>query len=204
MKTLEIIGYHRANLGKKSSKDLRRDGSVPCVLYGGEKQIHFHSPMILFRELVYTPNIHKVALNVEGDTYECILQDIQFHPVSEIIMHADFLQISDEKAIKMDVPVKYVGTAPGVIAGGRLVSKLNKIKVSALPTNMPDFIEVDVSELLLGKSIKVGELTATNYEILDSERSPIASVELTRAQRGKQDGEGDGGEEEGGDAEAAE
>ncbi len=196
MKTLEIIGYHRANLGTKSSKDLRRDGNVPCVLYGGEKQVHFHAPMILFRELVYTPNIHKVLLNVEGDEYECILQDIQFHPVSEIILHADFLQVFEDKAIKMDVPVKYVGNAPGVIAGGRLVSKLNKLKVSAVPAKMPDYIEVDISELELGKSIKVGALTATEFEILNSDRSPIASVELTRAQRGKQSGGGEGEEEE--------
>ncbi|EAY23848.1 50S ribosomal protein L25/general stress protein Ctc [Microscilla marina] len=199
MKTLEIIGYHRANLGKKSSKDLRRDGNVPCVLYGGDKQVHFQSPMILFRDLVYTPNIHKVLLNVEGDKYECILQDIQFHPVSEIIMHADFLQISEDKAIKMDVPVKYVGTSPGVIGGGRLVSKLNKLKVSALPTKMPEFIEVDISELELGKSVKVGALSTTEFEILNSDRSPIASVELTRAQRGKQSGTEDGEEAEGGE-----
>lgn len=200
MKTLEIIGYHRANLGKKSSKDLRREGNVPCVLYGGEKQVHFQSPMILFRELVYTPNIHKVLLNVEGDKYECILQDIQFHPVSETIMHADFLQISEDKAIKMDVPVKYVGNSPGVIAGGRLVSKLNKLKVSALPAKMPEFIEVDISELQLGKSIKVGALTANEFEILNSDRSPIASVELTRAQRGKQSASGGGDEETTGEA----
>ena len=202
MKTLEIIGYNRANLGKKSSKDLRREGNVPCVLYGGEKQVHFQAPMILFRELVYTPNIHKVLLNVEGEEFECILQDIQFHPVSEMIMHADFLQISGDKAIKMNVPVKYVGNSPGVIAGGKLVAKLKKLKVSALPANMPDYIEVDISELQLGKSIKVNEISTENYEILDSPRSPVASVELTRAQRGKQSAEG-GDTEEAGD-EAAE
>lgn len=196
MKTLEIIGYNRANLGKKSSKDLRREGNVPCVMYGGEKQVHFYAPMILFRELVYTPNIHKVLLNIEGEKFECILQDIQFHPVSEIILHADFLQISDDKTIKMEVPVKYVGNSPGVIAGGRLVSKLKKIKVSALPSKMPDFIEVDISELQLGKSIKVGELNITDFEILNSDRSPVASVELTRAQRGKQSASADGEEEE--------
>jgi len=198
MKTLEIIGYNRANLGKKSSKDLRRDGNVPCVLYGGEKQVHFHSPMILFRELVYTPNIHKVLLNVEGEEFECILQDIQFHPVSEMIMHADFLQISGDKAIKMDVPVTYVGNSPGVMAGGKLVSKLKKLKVSALPANMPDFIQIDISSLQLGKSIKVNEIAVENYEILDSPRSPVASVELTRAQRGKQSAAGETEEEEAG------
>lgn len=196
MKTLEIIGYNRANLGKKSSKDLRREGNVPCVMYGGEKQVHFYAPMILFRELVYTPNVHKVLLNVEGEQFECILQDIQFHPVSEMILHADFLQIFGDKAIKMEVPVKYVGNSPGVIAGGRLVSKLKKIKVSALPGKMPDFIEVDISELQLGKSIKVGELNITEFEVLNSDRSPVASVELTRAQRGKQSAEGEDETEE--------
>ena len=197
MKTLEIIGYNRANLGKKSSKDLRREGNVPCVLYGGEKQVHFQAPMILFRELVYTPNIHKVLLNVEGEEFECILQDIQFHPVSEMILHADFLQISEDKMIKLDVPVTYVGNSPGVIAGGKLVSKLKKLKVSALPGNMPDFIQIDISELQLGKSIKVNEISTESYEILDSPRSPVASVELTRAQRGKQAATGEGEEEAG-------
>ncbi len=185
MKNLEIIGYKRANLGKKESKDLRLDGNVPCVLYGGKDQVHFYSPMILFRDLVYTGDAHMVELNIEGDKYNCILQDIQFHPVSEMILHADFLQMFDNKEVKMDIPVKYEGTAPGVIAGGRLISKLRKITVKALPANMPDFISVNISKLALGKSVKVGEVKPENYEILNNPATSIATVEIPRALRGK-------------------
>ena len=123
MRKLEIIGYKRANLGKSESKSLRAEGNVPCVIYGGEKQIHFFAPAIQFRELVYTPNVYFVTLNIEGEEIQCILQDIQFHPVSEIILHADFLQLFDEKSVKMDIPVNLVGTSPGVIDGGVLVHK---------------------------------------------------------------------------------
>lgn len=185
MKNVEIIGYKRANLGKKESKDLRLEGNVPCVLYGGKEQVHFHSPMILFRDLVYTGDAHMVDLNIEGDKYSCILQDIQFHPVSEVILHADFLQMFDDKEVKMDIPVKFEGTAPGVIAGGKLISKLRKISVKALPANMPDFIPVDISKLALGKSVKVSEIKPENYEILNNPANTIATVEVPRALRGK-------------------
>ena len=189
MKTVEIIGFKRANLGKKESKDLRLEGNAPCVLYGGKEQIHFYAPMILFRDLVYTPDAHMVDLNIEGTEYKCILQDIQFHPVSETILHADFLQLFEKKAVKMDIPVKYEGTAPGVIAGGRLISKLRKITVKALPANMPDYITLDISKLGLGKSVKVADITPENYEILNNPAISIATVEIPRALRGKTAGE---------------
>jgi len=185
MKSVEIIGYKRANLGKKESQDLRNDGNVPCVLYGGEEQVHFYSPMILFRDLVYTPEVHTVLLNIEGDEYDCILQDIQFHPVSETILHADFLKLKDDRPVKMDVPVKFVGNSPGIQQGGKLVVKLKKIKVKALPKNLPDYIEVDISKLELGKSIKVKDIVSQNYEILNAVTNPVASVEVPRAMRGK-------------------
>ena len=185
MKSLEIIGYKRANLGKKGSKDLRLEGNVPCVLYGGTEQVHFYTPMILFRELLYTPNIYEVHLNVEGDEYKCILQDAQFHPVNDIIYHVDFLQLNEEKEIKMEVPVRYTGVAPGVQKGGKLVSKLRKIKVKALPANMPDYIDVDVSELDLGKSVKVKDIVANNYVLINNPSTPVVSIEVPRAMRGK-------------------
>ncbi|MEL6558137.1 MAG: 50S ribosomal protein L25/general stress protein Ctc [Bacteroidota bacterium] len=185
MKTLEIIGYKRANLGKAESKRLRSESNVPCVLYGGNEQVHFYSPMILFRDLVYTPNAHFVNLDIEGVEYKCILQDIQFHPVSEVILHADFLLLDDKKHVKMDIPVKTVGTAPGIQAGGKLVMKQRKLSVRALPANMPDFIELDINELTLGKSAKVGEIKAEGYEILNSPLVSVASVDVPRALRGK-------------------
>lgn len=185
MKTLEIIGYKRANLGKSESKRLRAEGMVPGVLYGGKDQVHFAAPTILFRDLVYTPNAHFVTLNIEGDEYSCILQDIQFHPVSEMILHADFLLLQDNKVAKMDIPVQTTGNAPGVQGGGKLIMKQRKLRVEALPKDMPDFISVDISNLSLGKSIKVGEIETGNYTIVNSPLVSICSVEVPRALRGK-------------------
>ena len=204
MKTVEIIGYKRANLGKKESKHLREEGNVPCVLYGGEEQVHFYAPMILFRELVYTPDAHMVDLNIEGEIYRCILQDIQFHPVSEIILHADFLQLHEGKPVKMDIPVHLVGKAPGVDKGGTLMHKRRNIRVQALPKDMPDFIEVDISKLDFNKAVKVAEIEEKDFKILDAPQLSIAVVEVPRALRGKTDedefAEGAEGAEEGGEA----
>ncbi|MGB3618202.1 MAG: 50S ribosomal protein L25/general stress protein Ctc [Catalinimonas sp.] len=186
MKTLEIVGFKRANLGKSQAKALRAEGNVPCVVYGAGDQVHFHTPMILFRDLIYTPNAHFVDLNIEGDVRRCILQDAQFHPVSEIIMHADFLELTDGRAVKMQIPVRLEGTAPGVQQGGKLVTKQRRLLVKALPENMPEFIKVDVSALDLGKSIKVGQLEKGNFEVITSENLPVVSVDIPRALRGKQ------------------
>ena len=186
MQKLEIIGYHRANLGKKSSADLRLDGNVPCVLYGGKDQVHFQSPMILFRELLYSPNVYQVELNIEGKIYQAILQEAQFHPVNEMILHVDFLELNDEKPVKMKVPVRFVGTAAGVMKGGKLLQKMRNLTIKALPKNIPDFIDVDVTALDFGKSIRVEELTAEGYQILNVGSSPIVAIEIPRALRGKE------------------
>jgi len=196
MRTVEIIGYKRANLGKSESKRLRADGNVPCVLYGGTEQIHFYAPTIQFRDIVYTPEPAFVQLNIEGEQYEAILQDSQFHPVSENMLHADFLQLFRGKYIKMDIPVKTVGTSPGVANGGALTVKRPKLTVLALPKNMPESIEVDISTLKLGKSTKVGDLPGGEYEIQNSKLVTIASVAVPRALRGlsADDIEGEEGE----------
>jgi len=186
MKTLEIIGYKRADLGKSESKRLREEGNVPCVLYGGDEQVHFYTPMILFRELVYTTEAHFVNLDVEGQEFRCILQDIQFHPVSEIILHADFLQIFDGKNLKMDIPVRLTGQSPGVNTGGTLVLKRRTLRILALPINMPDYIEVDVTELDFGRAIKVAEVKEENFSILDTKIASIAVVEIPRALKAAQ------------------
>jgi large subunit ribosomal protein L25 len=181
MKTIEIIGYKRANLGKADSKRLRADGNVPCVLYGGDKQIHFSAPMILFRDLVYTQDAHFVNLNIEGDEFAAILQDIQFHPVSEVILHADFLELFADKKITMDIPVKLTGTSKGVVDGGILVHKRRTLSVLALPKNMPSHIDVDITELDFHSSVKVGEVKTEDFEIIDSKIASIAVVEVPRA-----------------------
>ena len=183
MKTIEIIGYKRANLGKQAAKRMRQEANAPCVLYGGTEQIHLYTPMALLRDLVYTPNAHFVDLKIEGATYKCILQDIQFHPVSEMILHVDFLQIFDDKQVKMHIPTTLVGKAPGVTKGGSLVKKLRKLPVIAYPKNMPDHIEVDVSSLDLGQMVRVRDIKTADYTILAVPGIPVASVEIPRALR---------------------
>ncbi len=181
MKTVEIIGYRRANLGKADAQRVRDEGNVPCVLYGGNDQVHFSAPMILFRDLVYTNEAHFVHLNIEGEEVEAILQEVQFHPVSEILLHADFLRISGDRKIKMQIPVKLVGQAPGVAKGGALVRKRAALKVYAFPKHMPDHIDVDVSELDFHHAIKVSDMKIENLEFLDPKAAAIAAVEVPRA-----------------------
>lgn len=184
MRTVEMIGYKRNDLGKKVANELRKSGNVPCVLYGGEQVIHFYTPMILFREVVYTPEVCFINMDIEGDEYKCVLQDIQFHPVSEIIMHADFLLLNDKKPITMEIPIKVEGNSPGVQKGGKLITKLRKIKVKALPQHMPEYIKVDIGNLELGKSIKIGALPTENYTILNNPLVTVASVIIPRALKG--------------------
>ncbi|HEY4654615.1 MAG TPA: 50S ribosomal protein L25/general stress protein Ctc [Cyclobacteriaceae bacterium] len=181
MKTVEIIGYKRANLGKSVSQRLRDEGNVPCVLYGGGTQVHFYSPMILFRELVYTNEAHFVHLNIEGEESQAILQDIQFHPVSEVILHADFLRIAEDRKIKMSIPTRLVGQSPGVGKGGTLVRKMNALTVRALPKDIPDHIDVDVSQLDFHHAVKVADVVSAGLEFVEAKSSPIAVVEVPRA-----------------------
>lgn len=181
MKTVEIIGYKRANLGKSGSQKLRDEGLVPCVLYGGDNQVHFHSPMILFRDLVYTNEAHFVHINIEGEECQAILQEVQFHPVSEIILHADFLRISEDRKIKMNIPARLVGQAPGVAKGGTLIRKRAALKVYGFPKDMPDHIDVDVSTLDFHHAIKVGDMKLAGLEFLDPKQATIAAVEVPRA-----------------------
>jgi large subunit ribosomal protein L25 len=181
MKTIEIIGYKRANLGKADAQKLRDEGLVPCVLYGGEQQIHFYSPMILFRELVYTNEAHFVHINIEGEEAQAILQEVQFHPVSEIILHADFLKIAEDRKIKMNIPARLVGQAPGVAKGGALVRKRAALKVYGFPKDMPDHIDVNVSELDFHHAVKVGDMKLEGLDFLDPKQATIAAVEVPRS-----------------------
>jgi large subunit ribosomal protein L25 len=181
MKTIEIIGYKRANLGKSDAALIREEGNVPCVLYGGEGQVHFYSPVILFRDLVYTNEAHFVHLNIEGEECKAILQEVQFHPVSEIILHIDFLKISEERKIKMDIPARLVGQAPGVSKGGALVRKRASLKVYGFPKDMPDHIDVDCSALDFHHAVKVGDMKLANLEFLDPHQASIAVVEVPRS-----------------------
>ncbi|MFT6971676.1 MAG: large subunit ribosomal protein L25 [Roseivirga sp.] len=191
MRRVEIIGFKRANLGKTESKAIRLRGDVPCVLYGGGNQVHFYAPAIQFRDILYTPEPCFVDLNVEGEKYQSIVQDSQYHPVNEMLLHVDFLQLFTGKSIKMEIPVVMEGISPGVKSGGALVVKKPKLLVKALPKNMPASILVDISDLKLGKSTKVGALVPTDYVIMTSPLVTIASVAIPRALRGALTDEGE-------------
>lgn len=184
MKKLEIVGYRRANLGRNEAQDLRAQGHVPSVLYGGTAQVHFYSPAMLFRDLITSGDAFEVTLNIEGDLYQAILQDTQFHPVSDMILHADFLEIVPGKEIKVDVPIKLTGTATGVIKGGKLNQKLRKLRVQGLAENIPEYINLNVKDLDLGKSIKVSAIELKGFTILSQAAIPVASVDIPRALRG--------------------
>ena len=184
MKSVEIVGFKRANLGKTASKALREKAEVPCVLYGGKEQVHFAVPMYLFRALVYTPDSHTVDLNVEGQKFKAILQDIQFHPVNDIILHADFLELDENKEVKMEVPVKVLGNSIGVAKGGKLVQRLRKVKILAFPKDLPDFVTIDVADLDLGKTVKVSSIPTDKYKILNPAALPVVTVEIPRALKG--------------------
>jgi large subunit ribosomal protein L25 len=181
MKSLEIIGFKRANLGKQESKQLRDAGNVPCVLYGGKDQIHFHTPAFLFRDLIYTPKVHTVDLTIGKEKFKCKLQDFQFDPVNDMLIHADFLLLDETKEVKFEIPVKLEGVPVGVIKGGKLVTKLMKVKIKALPKNLPDILTVDVSKLEVGKSVKVSDIKAEGFTVLNNKAIPLATVVTTRA-----------------------
>ncbi|REG90667.1 50S ribosomal protein L25 [Algoriphagus antarcticus] len=191
MKNLEIIGFKRANLDSASLSELRESGNVPCVVYGPgiKEQIHFYSPIILFRELIYTPEVHMVDLNIEGTIIKAVLKDAQFHPVSEMLLHADFVAFAEDKAIKFEIPVKVVGSSPGLAKGGKLELKTRVLKVKGLAKDFPDVIPVDISNIDLGKSFKVEDLKVEGFEILTSPSVSILTIGIPRALRGKKGGD---------------
>jgi large subunit ribosomal protein L25 len=181
MKSLEINGKVREVTGKKDSKKLRSEAMVPCVLYGGEENIHFFTPFSEFRSLIYTPDVFVVNLNIEGKMHQSILQDMQWHPVEEQLVHADFLMINETKPVKVELPVTIVGTAKGIKLGGKLKVNIRKIKVKGLVKDLPDSIVVDVTDLDLSQSIKVGDLSIPGVQFLAIKSDVIVTVTITRA-----------------------
>ncbi|WP_298508107.1 50S ribosomal protein L25/general stress protein Ctc [uncultured Kordia sp.] len=182
MKSITINGSQRESVGKVATKALRNAGKVPCVLYGGDNPLHFSAEELSFSKLVYTPNAHTVVIALEdGSTHNAILQDIQFHPVSDKILHIDFYRLFDDKEVTMDIPVAVKGTAPGVISGGVLRLNKRKLRVKALPKHLPDSIEADVSELEIGNKLYVTALTNENYKLLHADNTVVCQVRISRA-----------------------
>jgi large subunit ribosomal protein L25 len=180
MKTITIEGQLRTELGKKATRQLRSQQLVPGVIYGGATEVNFSAPATAFKALVYTPEFMLAEVTVEGKSYQCILKDLQFDKVSDSLIHADFLELVEDKAIIADLPVKFVGSAAGVKAGGRLVTKMKTIKVKTLPKYLTQQVEVDVTNLELNSNIRVEEVKLENMEILNSPRIPMATIVMTR------------------------
>lgn len=181
MKSITINGSQRESVGKKATKALRNAGQVPCVVYGGDKPVHFSAKELAFSNLVYTPNAHTVVITLDnGDTLNAVLQDIQFHPVTDKILHVDFYQLFEDKEISLNIPVNLVGNSRGVKNGGVLRRPYRKLRVKALPANLPDFIEVDITPLKIGDKITVGELANDKYSILQADNSVVCQVRTSR------------------------
>ncbi len=181
MQAITIKGSERESVGKVSTKALRNAEKVPCVLYGGEKPIHFSADELSFKGLVYTSNAHTVVIELEGhQPYEAVLQDIQFHPVTDRILHIDFFQLFEDKAVSMNIPVRLEGNSPGVRNGGRLLFRKRKLTVRALPANLPDAIMVDISKLRIGGTISVGDVKTEEYTFLHPDNTSIVQVKASR------------------------
>ena len=183
MKSITIKGSKRESVGKVATKALRNAGSVPCVLYGGGEPLHFAAPELDFSKLVYTPNAHTVVITLDdGSKVNAILQDIQFHPLNDKILHVDFYRMFDDKEVAMNIPVKVEGAAPGVlISGGVLTLNKRKLRVKALPKNLPDAIVINISELELGNKLYTAELQTESYKILHPDNTVICQVRTSRA-----------------------
>lgn len=180
MKTIEIKGSLRKDLGKKSSKKTRKAGNVPCVIYGKDSNIHFEAHENSFKNLVYTHMAHLVKIDLEGQVFNAVLHDLQFHPVTDKIIHADFMQIFENKPVVIDIPVTIIGDSAGVKAGGKLIVKKRHLKVKGLAVNLPEDLVVDVTELKIHHSIKVGDLSYDNIELLDPKIATVVSVATSR------------------------
>ncbi|MCM4173595.1 50S ribosomal protein L25/general stress protein Ctc [Arenibacter sp. TNZ] len=181
MKSISIKGSERESVGKKATKALRNAGKVPCVIYGGEKPLHFSAEELAFKDLVYTPNAHTVVVELEGSKkFDAVMQDIQFHPVTDSILHVDFYQLFKDKEVTMDIPVRLLGNSPGVRNGGRLLFRKRKLSIKALPDNLPDFFDIDISKLKIGGNISVATLLKDEFTILHPETTVVVQVKAAR------------------------
>ena len=183
MKSIAISGSVRQNVGKRDAKELRYEGKIPAVLYGGKEQTHFSVSAADLKPVLYTPEVIFVELEIGGKKSKAIVQEAQFHPLTDEVTHVDFLQLFDDKEVSVNIPIKLVGTSPGVKMGGKLVQKLRNLRVKALPNSLPQDIEVPMEGLEVGKSFRVGQVTLTDAKVLNNADDTIVSVTMSRALR---------------------
>ena len=183
MKSISIEGTPRADFGKTSTRALRAEGSVPCVIYGGKEAVHFSAPTMAFKKLVYTPDFQLADISVNGASYRCILKDLQFDVVTDELTHVDFLELVEGKKIIANLPIRFTGQPAGVKAGGRLEIKMKTLKVRTEPSKLVEAIEVDITDLELNGNLRVQDVPADGMEVMNSARQPVASIVTTRALR---------------------
>jgi large subunit ribosomal protein L25 len=181
MKTIAISGSPRENVGKRDAKELRYEGKVPAVLYGGKEQIHFAVVITDLKDAIYTPEANFVEIDVNGSKIKAIIKELQFHPLTDVLLHVDFLQLFDDKEILMEIPIKLTGTSPGVKMGGKLVQKLRKLRVKAFPKDMPQSVEVSIAKLEVGNLFRVRDLAKGDYTVTNTGEDTIVSVGMSRA-----------------------
>ncbi|PZD78507.1 50S ribosomal protein L25/general stress protein Ctc [Mesonia sp. K7] len=204
MKSITINGSKRESVGKKSTKALRNAGEVPCVLYGGDTPVHFSAPEVSFNSLVYTPDVHTVVIDLDGKSYNAVLQDIQFHPVTDAILHMDFYEFTEEQEITMEIPVHAEGVARGVKNGGVLRFNLRRMKVRGLASKLPDYIIADVTPLKIGNKLYVTAVESEDYTILHPDNTVICQVKTSRNIIADEEEEEEGAEVAAGDVPATE
>ena len=202
MKSVEIKGNVRTDVGSKYAKAERKAGNVPCVVYGGEAPIHFSAPVLAFKGLVYTAEAKTAKITIGDTSVEAVIQDMQFHPVTDQLMHIDFIQLVEGKPVTMNIPVVLNGQARGVLNGGKLKTILRQLSVRAIPGQFPDSIELDITELRIGKSIRVSDVTPSGYEILNAGTAVIVTVKKARGAVDDEDEDEEGAAEEGAEATA--
>ena len=184
MKTISISAEKRTELGKKSTRDLRKTDHVPCVMYGGSEVIHFHAHENDFRHLVYTHVAYIVEIKINGDVRKAVMQELQFHPVTDKLNHIDFVEVLDNKPVTVDLPIQLVGVAIGIKNGGKTRQRRRVLKVRGLVSDLPDTLDIDITEVDIGDVIKIGDLSYDNLEILDPSRSMIFAVVSSRVSKG--------------------
>ncbi|HVB02778.1 MAG TPA: 50S ribosomal protein L25 [Chitinophagaceae bacterium] len=180
MKTITIQGQRRKETGKKATRRLRSGGEVPCIIYGGSGIIHFQVPRVSLKNLVYTPDFQLADIHIDGIPYRCVLKDLQFDPVTDVLSHVDFLELVEDKKITVNMPVKYTGQPVGVKDGGKLDIKLKSLKVRTYPRDLKEHIEVSTEHLEMNRSVRVEDLKLKGFEILNSPRIPLATVAMIR------------------------
>lgn len=180
MKTFEISVTKRTETGKRKAKKLREQGNVPCIIYGGSENIQFYTHENNFKDLIYTHHVHLVKLDIEGKAHQAIIKDIQFHPVTDKLLHIDFIEVSDNKPAVVDIPVDIIGNSIGVRNGGKLRQRRRTLKVKGLVTDMPDVLQIDITDLNIGDSFKVKDINYKNLELLDPKQSLVVGVVSSR------------------------